>query len=54
MLRHRRSTDTAAVFTLGANDALIYTDAPVNVTNLPWWDQASDLTEVTDPEAVSC
>ena len=46
------SPDTAAVFTLGANDAAIYTDAPVNVTNLdPWWDQATDLTEVTDPEA---
>ena len=39
-------------FTLDANDAVVFADGPVNVTNLdPDWQQATDLQEITDTEA---
>ena len=44
--------DTGATFTLDANDAVVFADGPVNVTNLdPDWQQATDLQEITDTEA---
>jgi len=46
------SPSTAATFTLGSSDAAVYTDDPVNVTNLdPNWGQATDLQAITDTEA---
>ena len=46
------SPDTAAVFTFDANDAVVFADQAVNVTNLdPDWGQATDLQEITDTEA---
>ena len=49
---HHPTPDTGATFTLDANDAVVFADGPVNVTNLdPDWQQATDLQEITDTEA---
>ena len=40
------------MFTFDANDAVVFADQAVNVTNLdPDWGQATDLQEIIDTEA---